>query len=177
MRTLSRHLPSAPTVPPISRLRLFSILGICSASFAVALYFVQIRGEMLGFLVTLTLFAGIVSIFSKLSDRKFQKIMAARVGENICTFRRAFNLRQVDPWIIRAVYEEVRNLIGYHSIRASDRLLEDLRIDPEDADDLAGVVAVRAGYDFTDISTNPLLGKVFTVGELVMFFTSQRRLR
>jgi hypothetical protein len=177
MQTLSRHLPPAPTVPLMSRLRMCMILGICAMPFAAALYFEPIRGGMFGFLAALLLFAGMASILSKLSDRKFEKLMAARAGENICTFRRAFDLRQVDPWIIRAVHEEVCDLIGVRPLRASDHLLDDLRIDPEDVEDIAKTIAYRAGYDLNDTHTNPLFGKVFTVGELVLFFTHQRRLQ
>jgi len=177
MKTLSRHLPPAATHHPISVLQVRVTLGICAALFLAALPFPPIRNEMFGFLLSLALFAGVVSIFSKLDHKKFELLMSARVGENICSFRRAFDLQKVDPWIVRAVYEEVRELTGDYPIRASDRFVEELRIESDDAEDIAANVAARAGYDFSDFSANPLAGIVFTVGDLVMFFTHQRCLR
>ena len=107
--------------------------------------------------------------------------MSGRKGENICTFHRAFNLRQVDPWIVRAVYEEVLNFIRTGklkcALRASDRLLEDLQIDLEDVEEIGISIAARAGYDLTNYEQNPFYAKLKTVGDLVMFFTHQRRLR
>ena len=132
---------------------------------------------MLGFLATMSLFTGIVFVFSKLDRKKFEKMMSMRRGESICEFRRAFDLRKVDPWIVRAVYEEIRDLTGNYPIRASDRFVEELRIEDEDVEDIAAAVATRAGYDFSGYSANPLNGKVATVGDFVMFFTHQRRLR
>ncbi len=92
-------------------------------------------------------------------------MMAQRTGENICAFRRGFDLHKVDPWLVRAVHEEVRDVMGpgvnnmNYPIRASDRLVEDLLIDPDDLEDVAKTVAVRAGYDFSDFKQNPLNGK------------------
>ena len=71
----------------------------------------------------------------------------------------------------------MRDLTGDYPIRASDRFMEELRIEGEDVEDIADMVATRAGYDFSDYSANPLAGKVFTVGDLVMFFSHQRCIR
>jgi len=115
------------------------------------------------------------------AKKAFQKLMFPRSGENICTFRKAFAVRQVDPWIIRAVHEEVSGFIENGktkvSIRASDRLLEDLQIDPMDLEDIAETIATRAGYDLADYQKNPFYEKLQTVGDLVMFFAHQRRIR
>jgi len=138
---------------------------------------------MIAFIVSVSIFAGITVILSKLGRKKFEVLMSGRKDENICTFRRAFDLRRVDPWIVRAAHEEIQNWLGCessdgkHPIRASDRLIEDLQIDPEDAQDIAEAIAIRAGYDLKDTAQNPMTGKVYTVGDLVMFFTHQRRLR
>jgi hypothetical protein len=118
-------------------------------------------------------------LFSR-AKNAFRKLMAPRSDESICTFRKAFDLRQVDPWIIRAVYEEVSGFIENGkmkvAIHASDPLLEDLQIDPEDLEDAAETIATRTGYDLGVNPTNPLFGKVISVGDLVMFFTHQRKI-
>jgi len=103
-------------------------------------------------------------------------MLAQRAEENICSFRRSFDLHQIDAWIVRAVYEELIELVD-QPLRASDRLEEDLHIDPEDLEDVATNVAARAGYDLTDYQQNPFYSKLKTVGDLVMFFTHQRKLR
>jgi len=60
-------------------------------------------------------------------------------------------------------------------IRPDDRLLEDLRIDPEDLDDLlARQIAERTGRSLANPEENPYYGKVKTVRDLVTFFLGQQ---
>ena len=122
-------------------------------------------------------------VWRKQQNALVQKMVSERASENICSFRRAFDLHQVDPWLVRATYEEVRAALGsdleYVSagVRASDHLVRDLMIDPDDIEDIGLRVAKRAGYDLSDTKGNPLYEKIETVGDLVMFFTYQRSLR
>ncbi len=61
-------------------------------------------------------------------------------------------------------------------VRASDRLMEDLRLDDDDLDfDLAMQIEQRTGRSLDQTKTNPLLGKVKTVRDLVLFFNAQPR--
>jgi|GEM_PF-2334782 len=178
MRILSRHLPPAPQINPISTAKLVAIIGICSVITAIALCFAPIRGAMVSFIVSASIFAGIAVILTKIGDKKIEVLMSGRKGEDICTFRHAFDLRRIDPWIVRAAYEEIQNWFGVkYPIRASDRLTEDLQIDPDDIGDIANTIAIRAGYDLQGIEQNPLKDKVQTVSDLVAFFTYQRRIR
>ena len=191
MRTLSRHLPPAPV--PATNWFATILFVICAVGFmawlaaGVASVVVSVVPHIpmnlqLFVVFSLIVLPAYIVTFHR-QKTSFEKLMAQRAGENICTFRRAFDLREVDPWIVRAVHEEVREVMSIgmgkvdYPIRASDRLVDDLLLEIEDVEDIAETVAARAGYDFTDIQTNPLFGKVFTVGELVMFFTHQRRLR
>lgn len=110
--------------------------------------------------------------------RYFTELAQARTGESICEFARAFDTRQVDTWVIRAVYERVQQQLGpyYPSfpVRASDRLKEDLRLDSDDADvDILPDVISRTGRSMRDHRRNPLYGKVNTVADLVAFFAAQ----
>src|SRR5258707_2720155 len=146
MRTLSRHLPpaSSPQVGVADHFTAFLTLVMCLGGLLICIYYDPV--------VSLVLVASVAAVVVGLSRRQkthFEKIMAQRVGENICTFRRDFDLHQVDPWIVRAVHEEGIEFISNGktnvALRASDRVLEDLQIDPEDLEELAEMIAIRAG--------------------------------
>jgi len=44
--------------------------------------------------------------------RQMRQFAATRAGGGICEFAREFNAREIDTWIIRAVYEEVQACLG-----------------------------------------------------------------
>jgi hypothetical protein len=60
-------------------------------------------------------------------------------------------------------------------IRTDDRWEEDLRIDPDDFDELVMDIARRAGRSMDDAAHNPFCGKVTTVRDLVTFLEHQPR--
>ena len=142
------------------------------------------------------LFAGFGTIFwisVLVSKRNMRKLAAGRADESICTFVRQFNCRKSDPWILRAVYEELSRYSVVDGrplpIRADDQccgsnldeiewkfLENNLKIDPEDLDDLAHTIAGRAGRSMEDAKQNPFYGKVKTVRDLVGFLEHQPRL-
>jgi hypothetical protein len=103
-----------------------------------------------------------------------------RPGEDIGTFARAFNRRDepFDPWVVRAAWDALQSYVGsrngHFPLRPADRLQEDLWIDPEDwVESLVPEVAARAGYSLDQPESNPLFGRVNTVGDLVRFITLQ----
>lgn len=101
-----------------------------------------------------------------------------RTDRSICTFARSFNCRQTDTWIIRAVWDTLQtdcipaNLQPF-PIRRTDRLREDLHLDYMEIDDLAVVVAERAGRTWTNAEANAFFDRVLTVGDLVHIFSLQ----
>lgn len=108
-------------------------------------------------------------------------IAAGRVGESICTFSREVDCRNLDTWIVRAVYEELQEHLASQCakfpIRWTDRLREDLRIDADALDDeLAIDIAQRTGRTLHGTQNNPLFGNVKTVRDLVLFFQAQPQL-
>jgi len=112
--------------------------------------------------------------------RRLEVLARDREGESICEFARSFDHHAVDPWIIRAVYEELQNYLksdqAVFPIRSTDRLVEDLSVDLEDLNlDVAPTIAQRVGRSVIDTKANPLFGKVHTVGDLVIFFNHQPR--
>lgn len=111
------------------------------------------------------------------TEKRRAALSASRGDEGLCQFARSFDSRQVDTWIIRAVFDALQEELGGSGVfplRASDRLAEDLHIDHEDLDlALAPVIAARTGRTLDDCSANPYWGKVTTVADLVHFFNAQ----
>jgi hypothetical protein len=106
---------------------------------------------------------------------------ASRTGESICTFSREVDCSNLDTWIVRAVYEEIQEHLdadcAKFPLRWTDRLKEDLRIDPDALDEeLALDIAQRTGRSLEGTERNPLFGEVKTVRDLVLFFQAQPRL-
>ena len=101
-------------------------------------------------------------------NKRLRRIAADRVGDNICTFARAFDRRTVDPWTIRAAYDELQGYFGRigrpFPIRASDRFKDDLKMDGDDLCDLLFAIAERSRHDITFLDANP---QIHTIGELV----------
>jgi len=109
--------------------------------------------------------------------QKADTIKETRKGESICSFTKAFDFRQIDTWIIRAVYEELQEYVGKdYPIRPEDKLIDDLEIDEEDlALDIARVISQRTGRSLDNYEKNPYCHKVTTVRDLVMYFSHQAK--
>jgi len=112
-------------------------------------------------------------------ELELKKLAASRGEESICTFARSFDRKAVDTWIIRAVHEELQVYVKYPGglcpLRSTDRLDQDLHIDPDDIDDLFPVIAQRTGRSTDNTKSNPYYGNVSTVGDLVFFVNCQQR--
>jgi len=128
--------------------------------------------------VFLAVIAVLVWIQSGFEIRQRRRLAASRHGENICDFARSFN-RGTDTWILRAVYEELSRFVSVDGrplpVRPEDRCEKDLKIDPEDLDDLARDIAFRAKRSMEAWDKNPLHGKVETVADFVAFLGHQPR--
>ncbi|XLZ71791.1 hypothetical protein ABT364_07425 [Massilia sp. SR12] len=113
----------------------------------------------------------------KRSRQQQAAVIASRGDERLCEFARSFNSRDVDTWIIRAVFEELQKELGgarVFPLRASDRFIEDLCIDLEDLDMvLVPAIAARTSRSLDDCRSNPYWGEVKTVAELVYAFNAQ----
>jgi len=111
--------------------------------------------------------------------RSRRRLAASRQEEGICKFARSFD-RQTDAWLTRAVYEEVSRHLSVDGravpVYRQDRCEQDLRIDPEDLDDIARDAAFRARRSMDDYAKNPFYRKVQTVGDLVTFPEYQPRI-
>jgi hypothetical protein len=120
-----------------------------------------------------------VAIRSKRRMRRHLMALAeARKGETICEFSRPFDVRSTDTWVIRAVYEQLQHQLRWvyphFPVRATDRFIEDLMLDPDDIDmDVFSDVTLRTGRSRHDFKVNPFYGRVKTAGDLVEFFCAQ----
>lgn len=118
-------------------------------------------------------------------QQRLQALAQRRSGQSICQFARQANCRQHDPWVVRAVYEELANAAGALSgsaqplpvpVHWDDNLTKTLYLDSDDLDMLiAPEIARRAGRCIKNTRHNPWYGKVRTAGDLVQFFNAQPR--
>lgn len=174
MRTPSRNMPSLETYEAIS-------LGerlVLVVAFGVPL----LAGLWFNLPLTIWLVTFVVGchfFFSLRSKRDFRRVVDGREGEGICSFVRAFDYRQLDTWILRAVYEGLVDEVGLidgkaFAIRPSDSLYRTLQLDEEDLEEaLLPEMAARAGRDLRNEHLNPVYGKVTTVRDLVDFLHFQ----
>jgi hypothetical protein len=171
MRKPSRTMPPKPSRPMTWTGAL--VLSLLGAGLVSLLCFVP---ALLALIVAILL-ATVAMTFGQ--SRRLARLSADRQGESICSFARSFECREVDTWIIRAVFEALQPYCrfgrGTLPLRPTDDLDGDLRIDPEDLEDLAGDIAYRTGRSLEDRVKNPLYGNVKTVSDLVIFFANQPR--
>ncbi len=174
MRTPSRYMPTYnETLTWQSR---------ATGSFVVFLLLI-----MLGYaiwynpkiaIILLGIFLAIISIsfFSSDATKALDALYRERRGDDIGTFARLFNFRNIDTWIIRATYEEINSELGYKKpfpLRPSDFLEKELNFDVEDLEFILGRIFSRVGISDKNIERNPYYGKVETVGDLVNFCNHQ----
>ena len=170
MRKPSRLMPKYidPTLSPIGWLTLL-VIG------AVAVYVLWSR--------PLPLFAAVVLFTiwtirgNKSKRRQLSHLAKSRNADALCQFARAFDTKQVDTWVIRATFEQIQDymegLYPKFPIRADDSLLEDLKVDDEDLEDVADEIAVRTCRSKEYGDNNPYFGKVITAKDMVLFFNAQ----
>ncbi len=173
MRVPSRRMPAA-SLQPVTPAG-YALLAAMLLGFAWACYLAP-------WLLALPALIAVASLAHNIAYRRTLRDLASRRGDgDIGAFARDFDCRSVDTWIIRAVYEELQACLGSANpafpLRATDRIAEDLHLDDEDLEDVAVLVAERAGYDLAGLEKNPLAGKVTTVGELVQCINHQPCLR
>lgn len=176
MRIASRRMP------PFIRKPMGFIGWFVAACFLAAIGYVALAkpGASLTALIVLIAIYFLARPQFKREEQQLRELAALRKDGSICDFAGDFDARAVDTWIIRAVYEQLQGKLRHihpsFPIRANDRLKEDLLLDDDDLDmDLAQEVEARTGRSLNDCSSNPYMGKVKTVRDLVLFFQNQPR--
>jgi hypothetical protein len=130
-------------------------------------------------MIAIVLFVVVVSAFQ--NHRRhvhLRTVVESREQESICTFVRSLPIRTLDPWVVRAVFEQLQDYLRDSHVafplRPSDRLVKDLRIDPDDLDEiLIWDIARRSGRSLSNLRANPHYGQVITVEALIRFFCAQ----
>jgi hypothetical protein len=116
-------------------------------------------------------------VYNVRERRRVAALAVLRPDESICSFARALPIRELDTWVVRATFEQLQaHLQGFHvgfPVRPSDRLVADLKIDPEDLEDLAVEIATRTGRTMEGCPANPYYDKVTTVEDLINFLCAQ----
>ncbi len=174
MRIASRHMPKLQT-------KSLGWLG-CSVGALLAgafAYLVVADPKAIAVVLGLTFVAFVLTRPGiKREEEHLRALAEARVGHSICEFAREFDLRAVDPWIVRAVYEQLQKQLEHvhpsFPLHAEDRLKEELHLDGDDVDmEVVVQVEHRTGRSLANADANPYYGKVRTVRDLVMFFQFQ----
>ena len=134
----------------------------------------------LAFLTILILLAWCLA---EAESKRLRALAASRAGEGICQFARQARCRENDPWVVRAVYEELAHQTARFAkaadfpVRWDDAIWQTLKMDEEDVENAdLPVMAWRAGRSLDKTSKNPWAGKVETAGDLVRFLNAQPRL-
>jgi hypothetical protein len=122
----------------------------------------------------------VFAIGALMIDRRLKNMATSRHDEDIGTFARAFDRRNepFDPHVVRAVWDALQPYTTFRGgslpLRPTDRIDQDLGIDWDDIDmGIAQEVAERAGRSLANVDSNPLYGRVSTVGDLVRLISSQ----
>lgn len=120
----------------------------------------------------------VAAVQNKKQQKKLSDMVKDRKNDSICSFARSFDCREIDTWVIRAVFEQLQdNMQWVHPnfpIRQNDNIYDNLLIDEEVLElDLVEEIAQRTGKSLNDSEQNPYYGKVNTVAELVYFFNLQ----
>jgi len=172
MRAPSRTMPPAP----IHKAKWWAWVFLAALIAGVAYWFWKQSYLVAVFIAVFGVLVWIQTIWEMHFRRR---LAASRYEESICRFARSFG-RSADSWILRAVYEEISRFIAVDCraipIRREDRCAEDLKIDPEDLDDLGRDIAFRARRSMDACDRNPFYGKVKTVGDIVAFLEYQPRI-
>jgi hypothetical protein len=166
--------PASRFMPKLSRRRWPGLVILGILAFLPFYFFID---HPIGMGLALAGLLAVVVFEHRRYKVRIGKLVESRAGESICEFARSFERRQVDTWVVRAVYEELQEYLGGTlpvPIRAADRLKDDLPIDLEDLEmDIAARIAKRSGRSLSSGGANPYYSKINTVEDLVLFFNWQ----
>ncbi len=170
-RNILEYIPDEETLH--QKIVSFLAIGITISLLITWIYYYTVLA-----LTILSLLFLWVIYWSPKENKRLARTAESRKGETICEFARSFDRKEIDPWIIRAVWQELQDYLkgkeyGEFPIRESDHIEEFYRIDSEDINDIGIRIAKRIGRDLTSKSKNPYFDKVNTVGDLVLFMNHQ----
>ncbi len=146
-------------------------------SVAIIAGFIYICWDNPWFLPSLVVFAVCLHVIAKSPAEDLRNTAAKRPNDSICTFARSFDCRKVDTWVIRATYEQIRELMSLEiddfPLRIEDHLVDDLHIEHDDFElDLMEKISQRTGRPLStfEMMRIPYAQNLKTVGDLVHMF-------
>ena len=160
--------PPQPRVPIVPPWAIFAVL--VSVGLVCWLFHFTVAAVIFSGFAILLAAAFVAARF----ERSRQSERVANLPQDAtCSYARSFDFREVDTFVMRAVYEELQPLVEF-PIQASHRLVEDLRLDGEDLNlDFAPIIAQRLRRTLDGSEKNPYYGRVHTVEDLVRFMEAQ----
>jgi hypothetical protein len=114
-----------------------------------------------------------------IDNRRLRRLAAERTREDIGTFAVAFDpcTEPFDPEVVRAVWDALDPYTKFRGgklpLRPADDLSHTFGFEGDDLGDLIDEVAERSGHTLERKESNPLFGRVKTVGDVVRFVTFQ----
>ena len=126
----------------------------------------------IAFRYVILIFIVLILVLSGVGIEKYEKLKRLRKDWDIGKFAKEFNLKEVDTWIVRAVYEAVYDEVEI-PIRADDDIDKDLGIDMGDLgfDEILINVSQRTGRVLTEESVEyDDIENIKTIRDLVYFF-------
>ncbi len=124
-------------------------------------------------------YAVLIYVTDNRHEARLQQLIRERSADSICTFARSFDRRTVDPWVIRAVWEEVREHVGRTkdgrllALRADDDINALIPYDEWELEDVFETAARRANRSFDDFRQNPYFDKIECLGDYVLLLNAQ----
>jgi len=131
----------------------------------------------IAFRYVILMFIVLILVLSGVGVEKYKKSKRSRKEWNIGKFAKEFNLKEVDTWVVRAVYEAVYDEVEI-PIKADDDIDKDLGIDMGDLgfDEILINVSQRTGRVLTENSVgHDDIKNIITVRDLVEFFNKLPR--
>jgi len=151
---------------PNTSIGVWIFLIIIVLSFCYAAYEdINIRYFFVGFII-------FIIIISAIGDKKYERLKEFRKDWDIGNFAKEFDLKVIDTWVIRAVYEAIYDEVDL-PIKADDDIDKDLRINMGDLgfDEILINVSQRTGRVLTEESVEyDDIQNIKTVRDLVYFF-------
>ncbi len=131
----------------------------------------------IAFRYVILIFIVLILVLSGVGVEKYEKLKRSRKEWDIGKFAKEFNLKEVDTWVVRAVYEAVYDEVEI-PIKADDDIDKDLRIDMGDLgfDEILINVSQRTGRVLTEesVAYNDI-ENITSVRDLVYFFNQLPR--
>ncbi len=172
MRLPSRKMPSVHESSPA--------VGQVVVAFLSIISFVTIYSHPVIALFTVPPAIAVLLWRDSSERRDRERLLAGRTSGDIGAFARSFPRREIDTWVIRAVWDEMQAALTDHPdkqcffpLLADDRVVEDLRIDSEELEWMVIDVAKRCGRSLKNCEENPYYAQVKSVGDVVRFLNSQ----